>query len=72
MEAEAVAIDSNAKLLSGDYSLEVMPMDGPIKSIDGKVVASNLLGYWRPIAVDADGSHYLNFELVHKPVPLGF
>lgn len=47
-------------------------MDGPIKRIDGKVVASNLLGYWRPIAVDADGSHYLNFELVHKPVPLGF
>jgi hypothetical protein len=31
-----------------------------------------LVGYWRPIAVDNKGNHYLHYELIHKPVYLGY
>jgi hypothetical protein len=72
LEAEAIAAHSNDKLSDGDYYLEVTPVGGKAMRIEGKIVATNLVGYWRPIAVDNKGNHYLHYELIHKPVYLGY
>lgn len=70
-EAEAVVTEVNAKLLSGNYHLEAM-IDGEYRPIDGKLVATDLLGYFRPVAIDNQGGHFLTFELVHNPINPGF